>query len=46
MCPYGALTKLRKALPQLTKGATLDRESEKAESNLSWRGIAGTCARL
>ena len=28
---------------QLTKGAALDRESEKAEPNLRWRGIPGAC---
>ena len=28
---------------QLTKGAALDRESEKAEPNLRWRGIRGAC---
>jgi hypothetical protein len=34
---------LRRWGAQLTKGAALDRESEKAEPNSRWRGTTGAC---
>lgn len=42
---YGHAPSWRRSPPQLTKGAALDRESEKAEPNLRWRGIPGVRVR-